>query len=301
MNYFKILLPMIIASVLACNGGGGGQTVTPGNTPPVVTEVTLTPINPTIHAEITAQILSQDKDGDPITYKIKWFVNNAEVGEGQLFKYEDIKQGDAIFAEVTPFDGKDWGKAKRSTSVTIQSSKPRVLSVKVVPAPVYANTPQLTVDAMVEDLDQDAVNIFCHYIYHDRLLTDTLPVLNLGPLGLKKHDTLYTAVYAADSASQSEPFQMTIIISNAPPSLNTEAEILKLRMDNINYPVPISDPDGDAITFELVNPPAGLTIDRNTGVINGNLTGMNSVEVTVRATDSEGAYLDSKFTLTEQP
>lgn len=291
---------MIIAIVLACNGGGN-QSGTAGNTPPVVTEVTLSPINPTIHAEITAQILSQDKDGDPITYKIKWFVNNGEVGEGQFFKYPDIKQGDVIVAEVTPFDSKNWGNAKRSSSVTIQSSKPRVLSVKVVPAPVYANSPQLTVDAMVEDIDQDSVTIFCHYVFHDRLLADTLPVLNLAPLGLKKHDTLYTAVYATDGSSQSDPMQITIIISNAPPALNTEAEILKLRMDNINYPVPIIDPDGDAITFELVNPPAGLTIDRKTGVLNGNLTGMTSVEVMVRATDAEGAYLDSKFTLNEQP
>lgn len=299
MKYIKILLPMIIVAVLACNGGN--QPGTAGNTPPVVTEVTLSPVNPTMHSEITAQILSQDKNGDPITYKIKWFVNNGEVGEGQFFKLADVKQGDAIFAEVTPFDGKDWGAAKRSSSVTIQSSKPRVLSVKVVPAPVYANTPQLTVDAMVEDVDQDSVNIFCHYVFHDRLLTDTLPVLNLTPLGLKKHDTLYTAVFADDGSSQSEPFQMTIIISNAPPELNTEAEVLKLRMDNINYPVPITDPDGDPITFELIKPPAGLTIDKKTGVVNGNLTGMTSVEVTVRATDNEDAYLDSKFTLTEQP
>ncbi|NOR17359.1 hypothetical protein GQ543_06600, partial [candidate division WOR-3 bacterium] len=37
------------------------------NTPPVINKLILQPLNPTIQSEITARILSFDKDGDPIT------------------------------------------------------------------------------------------------------------------------------------------------------------------------------------------------------------------------------------------
>jgi len=281
-------------------GGGGGKEPAGVNRPPVIDNVALSPLTPNINSEITAQILSHDPDGDPITYKVVWFVNQREVGEGQFLKYETVKKGDVLLAEVTPNDGKTWGSPVKSPAVTVLSSEPRILSVKYTPNPVYANTPQITVDADAEDPDGDTLDLFCNYLVHNKVLPETISILNLAPLNLKKHDTIFASATVDDGSTRSRPFEFPIVISDAPPELQTETEVIKLDIRDVNYPVPITDPDGDRLSFELLKPPPGMTIDKNTGILSGSADENRTIVVTVRATDPEGAYLDAKFTLVGQ-
>jgi hypothetical protein len=105
-----------MAGIISCNGkkdDKGPQA----NTPPVITTIILEPQNPTIRTEISARIISVDKENNPISYDIKWFVNGQQIGEGMLFSYEDIKKGDRIHAEATPHDGKDWGETVRTSDI----------------------------------------------------------------------------------------------------------------------------------------------------------------------------------------
>lgn len=267
------------------------------NEPPVLQSVFLLPANPTVQSEINARILASDKDGDPITYQVKWFVNDVMIGEGMSLSSSEIKKGDRIYAEVTPYDGKAYGAAVRSAEATVAGLPPRIVSVSVIPEVVDVTTPQITLNALFEDADNDTIDLIVHWLVNDNVLDSTSNVLRLAGLGLKKHDVITGAAFADDGEHRSEPFPFEITIANAPPVFRTRIDSVKAANDRVHYAVPIYDPDNDPLYFELLEAPEGIMIEPEQGIIYGATSGTATFEVLVRATDSEGAYLDAKFRL----
>ena len=288
---------LIILILVAACGGKKEEGTTVSNDAPVLQSVTLLPLNPNIHSEITARILASDKDGDPISYLVKWFVNGDEIGEGMSLTYPDIKKGDKIFAEVTPYDGKAYGKAMKSGEITIGGMAPRIISVSVMPEMVYVTTPQITLNALFEDADQEEIELVVHWLVNDEVLNNTSNVLQLSSFGLKKNDVITGAAFADDGDDRSEPFPFEITIANSPPAFRMKIDSVKCATDSVHYTLPIFDPDGDPLSFELLDAPAGIMIDKENGVIYGTAGETEVFEVFVRATDAEGAYLDAQFTL----
>jgi hypothetical protein len=289
---------LILAFCLIRCGVRKEEGETAVNNPPVVQNITLLPLHPTVQSEITARILSSDKDGDPISYQVKWFVNGQEIGEGMSFAYSDIKKGDNIFAEVTPHDGKVSGATVRSSEITISGLPPRIVSLSIMPEVVYVTTPQVVLNALFEDPDQDTINLIVHWLAKDQVLPDTSNVLNLPPLGLKKNDVITGAAFADDGQHRSEAFSFEIFVANSPPAFTTKTDSVKCATDSVHYTLPIYDPDGDPLEFELLDAPTGINIDAGQGIIYGDAGEDEAFEVMVRATDTDGAYLDAQFTLT---
>ena len=291
-------LLVIIICVLQC-----GQkkedviTTTPGNTPPVIKELTLVPLNPTIRSEITAQILCSDKESDPITYKIKWFLNGREIGEGMSFAYEEVQKGDGISAEVTPFDGTDWGESVRTNEITVIGLPPKILSLQIAPESLFVTTPQVVVTALVEDPDKDSVRLIIHWVVRDEVIQDTVNALQLSRFGLKKNDVITGSAFVDDGEYRSDAFFFELHIANAPPVFTTTYDSVKTKPDSIYYKLPITDPDGDTLSFELIDAPTGINIDQENGIIYGNAGELDTFDILIRATDDDGAYLDAKFTL----
>lgn len=288
-----------LAVILLLNSCGGkkeeGGALT--NEPPVLQNVSLLPADPTIQSEITARILASDRDGDPITFEVKWFVNDFMIGEGMSLSSSEIKKGDRIFAEVTPYDGKAYGAAMRSGEVTVGGLPPRIVSVSVMPELVYVTTPRITLNALFEDADNDTIDLVVHWLVNDEVLDNTSNVLPLAPFGLKKNDVITGAAFADDGEHRSEGFPFEITIANSPPAFRTQIDSVRTSNERVYYTVPIYDPDDDPLTFELLQAPDGIMIDPEQGIIHGAASGTAVFEVHVRATDSEGAYLDAKFTL----
>ncbi len=268
------------------------------NSPPVVTEVTLLPLHPTVQTELKARILSSDKEGDPVTYQIKWFVNGEEIGEGMSFSYDEAEKGDKIFAEVTPYDGKDYGKPVRTGEITIGGLPPKILSLQIAPESLFVTTPQVVVTALAEDPDKDSLRMIIHWLVNDEVIPDTSTTLELKKYDLKKNDRVTGSAFADDGEFRSEPFSFELIIANAPPVFKTQTDSVKCAPDSIYYPLPIIDPDNDPLFFEILEAPSGIQIDREKGIIYGSAAETKKFEITVRATDSDGAYLDAQFTIT---
>lgn len=298
MKKHAVVFLLIFAFCLTRCGGKKEEGEVAVNNAPVVQNITLLPLHPTVQSEITARILSSDKDGDPITYQVKWFVNGQEIGEGMSFSYSDIKKGDNIFAEVTPHDGKVNGATVRSSEITIGGLPPRIVSLSIMPEVVYVTTPQVVLNALFEDPDQDTINLIVHWLAKDQVLPDTSNVLNLPPLGLKKNDVITGAAFADDGQYRSEAFSFEISVANSPPAFTTKSDSVKCATDSVHYTLPIYDPDGDTLEFELLDAPTGINIDAGQGIIYGDAGESEAFEVMVRATDTDGAYLDAQFTLT---
>jgi hypothetical protein len=279
-------------------GGKKEEGAEGANNPPEIQNITLLPLNPTVQSEITARILSSDRDGDPITYTMKWFVNGELIGEGMSFTYPEIKKGDIIQAEVTPYDGKAYGKSMKSGELTIGGLPPRIVSVSIIPELVNTTTPQVVLNALYEDPDGDTIRLIVHWLAKDDVLPDTSNVLQLQRLALKKNDIITGSAFADDGEFRSEPFTFEIPVVNAPPMFTTATDSVKCSPDSVYYKLPIYDPDGDQMTFDILDAPDGINIDQEQGIIYGSAAGTEVFEVTVRATDTEGAYIDAHFTLT---
>ena len=300
MNRYGVICCLILAFCIIQCGGKKEEGVQATNSPPEIQNITLLPLNPTVQSEITARILSSDRDGNPITYTVKWFVNGEQIGEGMSFTYPDVKKGDRILAEVTPYDGKAYGKSMKSGEITIGGLPPRILSLSIIPELVYTNTPQVVLDALFEDPDGDSIRLIVHWLAKDDVLPDTSNVLQIKRLGLKKNDVITGSAFADDGEYRSEPFTFEIPIVNAPPAFTTKTDSVKCSADSVYYALPIYDPDGDQLSFEILEAPAGINIDAEQGIIYGSAGETDVFEVQVRATDIEGAYLDAQFTLTSK-
>lgn len=280
---------------LHCEKKGEGKKQT--NTPPLIEEVKLVPPYPTIESEITTYILGSDKEGDPITFRIVWFINGVKIGEGRSFTYSKIKKGDRIFAEVYPHDGKAWGMPVKTNETVIHDMPPKILSITTTPESLFRRTPYVAIGAVVEDPDGDSAGLIVHWSVNERTIPETSSVLDLMKLKLKKNDVIRATAFATDGELQSDPYSVTLTIANSAPIFTKDIDSLKSRNDTIYYHLPIVDPDGDRLTFRLLYAPGGIKVNDKKGIIYG-VTDASEFEILVRATDTDGAFLDAKFSLT---
>ncbi|MBI5056624.1 MAG: cadherin repeat domain-containing protein [Nitrospirae bacterium] len=82
------------------------------NTPPVIINSKLLPQTPMASSTLTVDVNAEDFDKDRISYKYKWYLNDNFIGEDKSL-YTELKGGDRIMVEVTPFDGEDTGSPVR--------------------------------------------------------------------------------------------------------------------------------------------------------------------------------------------
>jgi len=113
----------IYVSVRTPDGEFQSETVTIGNTPPMIRQALLLPDVPTVTSTLKLAIKAEDIDGDPISYRYEWYVNGTREAEtGETLK-NVFKKGDEIKVKVFPSDGEDEGSPV-TRSVTIQNAAP---------------------------------------------------------------------------------------------------------------------------------------------------------------------------------
>jgi len=123
------------------------------NALPVVTDVHLEPRAPTAGSSVRAIVQGQDADGDPLSYKYKWHVNDLPVaGEGESFLLKGARKGEWVHVSVTPNDGFADGAWKESSRYQVVNAPP------VVKSPVPTSIPpsmMLRHTIVAEDPDGD--------------------------------------------------------------------------------------------------------------------------------------------------
>lgn len=100
------------------------------NTPSEVVSINLNPKLVYPGTTVKAEVEGMDKDGDPITFYYEWKRNNMTLHEEtrEELDTKEFKKGDFISVIVTPFDGKEKGKNKRSLFLFVANSPPTITS-----------------------------------------------------------------------------------------------------------------------------------------------------------------------------
>jgi len=136
--------------------------VTAGNTPPVIEAASLSPDPAFTTDVIEVNATLSDADGDPVSLRVAWFVDGAEVAEtgaaldGAIW----FDAGQTVYAQLTPDDGVDLGAAVTTAAVEVLNTPPTAPSIAILPEAPVAGEDDLVcgIDEESEDLDGDAVS-----------------------------------------------------------------------------------------------------------------------------------------------
>jgi hypothetical protein len=111
-------------------------TVTAVNTPPEASSAGLFP-SVIVEASTVSASLFGWTDPDPADAAqeagVVWFVDGVTVAVGDELGGEHFDSGDTITAEVTPFDGEDWGPTLWTAPAVVANTPPSLLGVAILP------------------------------------------------------------------------------------------------------------------------------------------------------------------------
>jgi len=89
--------------------------------------------------------------------------------------------------------------------------------------------------------------------------------------------------------------------TNTPPVIESSKEGFSVTLNQVfSYKVVASDPEGDNITFSLVNAPDFLTINSTTGEVSGKPTEVGDIKFIVKADDGKGGITTQEFVMKVQ-
>ncbi len=100
------------------------------NSPPLIKDIGISPVNPGTRDDIKASVDIYDPDGDEVVVEYKWYINNNPVPEvkGDTLPSSFTKKGDVIVVSASPFDGEARGREYLSNPVVVNNSPPIITS-----------------------------------------------------------------------------------------------------------------------------------------------------------------------------
>ena len=131
------------------------------NVAPVVTEVTLSPVDPATDATLTADVVASDLDGDALLLRYEWLVDgivaqdsDANTLDGSLFdKHQTVS------VRVTPNDGFVDGAAFESNALTVVNSAPSLTGAAIDAAELRTTDNPACLASGWMDLDGDPQDV----------------------------------------------------------------------------------------------------------------------------------------------
>ena len=190
------------------------------NTPPVISEVSLSPTELFTDDAITASVVSSDVDGDEVTYTYAWTVDGSTVaGEtSATLPSSAFAKGQEVAVSVTPNDGDDDGVAFDSAAVTVLNSAPTFDGVAVAPSTATVEDTLTCTPSGWEDADGDDEN----YTYSWQVNgTEVATTETLTADDFVRGDSVLCEATADDGEDEGPTLtSAAIVIDNALPTLS---------------------------------------------------------------------------------
>jgi hypothetical protein len=127
------------------------------NAPPEIVSADLSPLAPRTGEVVQAVCRGKDADGDAVTFRVRWFVNDGEIpGEtSETLSLKTIPKGSWVHAEVQSYDGIEAGSKMFTKKILVVNAPPVVDRVVVT----QGEGSVFSANVMVTDPDGDPVTI----------------------------------------------------------------------------------------------------------------------------------------------
>ena len=223
--------------------------------------------------------------------KIDWIVNGVPKS-GQNPPVLDtalLRKGDDVQAKVILE-----GKEILSEVVILRNGPPEIRSVKFVPE-VFRPGDSLGAEVTGADPDRDPVTI--EYFWERNGKPAGTGSRLEGPL--KRGDAITLTATPFDGESRGRSVTLRREIRNVPPSIEG-ARNAHLEGNIYTCRIQATDSDGDPLAFSLRDAPAGMSIDKASGIIRWDVPPevRGNVPVTVAVTDGNGGEASYGMILT---
>ena len=236
-----------------------------GNHPPSIRSAKILPSPVTLEGTVSVLVDAEDLDRDPLTFRYKWFVNDAPmpVQTFAALKTDGLKRGDHIRVEIVPSDGKIEGPTYKVPVETVANTPPVVTGTSFISTVGSAGQ---HVEIRVEGSDRDGDEI--HYAFrwwrNSTLLKEgegnTVDIAEWAA-----QDVLAVDVTPSDPFTKGSPFRTERAGGgNRPPAIVTQAPALT-SLERYEYTVRANDPDGDVLSFTLATGIPGMSIEKDSG------------------------------------
>ena len=225
-------------AVLFGNGNGGNSgdswgtnTITLAeaagatNTPPVASNLQLSPTNPTVLTGLTLTYTFSDADGDQESgTEIRWYNQGALHSPVNDQMSISVAKGEQWSVEVSPSDGTDFGTMESAGPVTVLNAPPQAQSAQLSPSSPD-ETDVLTATYQYSDPDQDPESSSSIVWYLDGVRVSELDdATSVSSLMTRSGDQWQFSVIPNDGTDAGSEILSNLVIidsSNNAPSVNS--------------------------------------------------------------------------------
>ncbi len=229
------------------------DSVSVENTPPVLSDVTLTPEPATESDTFTCTPgTATDADGDTVTFSYAWAVDGVDPGVStDTLTGDDFAKDDPVRCTVTPNDGTEDGAAVSSSFVTVQNSPPVLADVALTPTDAAEGDTLTCTPGTASDADGETVTFSYAWTVEGTSVAASGSTLS-DSFWDKGDDVVCTVTPDDGDEDGSAASSNTVTIQNSPPVLSdvTLTPTDPAEGDTLTCtPGSSSDADGDTIAY----------------------------------------------------
>jgi RHS repeat-associated protein len=260
------------------------------NRPPNITSNP--PAGATVGRSVAYDVVAIDPDGDPLAFSLDVFPAGMSINQsaGTIRWTPTADQLGARSVVVRVIDGQG-GFATQSFTITVRAvnTPPNVTSTP----PTFASIGnQYSYAVRATDIDGDSLT-FAPITMPTGMTIDSPSGLIRWTPAANQLGSLSVAFRVDDgqggAATQFYTLVVTATAANNPPVITSNPNFVATVDLSYQYNVTATDADGDTLTYQLQNPPAGMAINATTGVVTWTPTAaqLGTHTITVAAIDGQ--------------
>lgn len=237
---------------------------------------------------------------DPVQCVYRWRRNNQAVpgAAGPVLDPDKFRKGDVVAVDVAVPAREGQAAQTLSAEVRVADAPPVVRDARVA-VDLASGGLELVATADCADPDGDPLNVTYRWFRNGQPLADAGP--RLSAASFARGDQVTVEAVASDGEQKSQPRRSDeFVLKNRAPRFSEQPTSLSAAEGSFRFQAKATDPDGDAIKFELVQGPAGMTVTPD-GTIDWAVPARDvrqpEYPVTIRATDSNGGQATQDFTI----